>query len=87
MISSTNNKAIDNIGLELLLEIPYFCDFAKTMEQDSTGPYSGSLCARLGNGKNIEHFYKYFFIPFYKVRSSGFPGKDVNENDLKAESL
>ena len=34
------------------------------MEQDSTGPYSGSLCARLGNGKNIEHFYKYFFIPF-----------------------
>lgn len=64
VISSTNNKAIDNIGLELLLEIPYFCDFAKTMEQDSTGPYSGSLCARLGNGKNIEHFYKYFFIPF-----------------------
>jgi len=63
IISSTNNKAIDNIGLELLKEVPFFSEFAETIkgtEQD----YVGILCARLGNGDNIKNFYTYFFEEF-----------------------
>lgn len=62
VISSTNNKAIDNIGLELLREVSFFHEFASGIEADAE--FAGILCARLGNSRNIEEFYTAFFEPF-----------------------
>lgn len=64
IISSTNNKAIDNIGLELLMEIPFFANFIESLPQEQRESCRGSLCARLGNSKNIAAFYQEFFEPF-----------------------
>ncbi len=64
IISSTNNKAIDNIGLELLMEIPFFANFIESLPQNQGEHCKGSLCARLGNSKNIATFYQEFFEPF-----------------------
>ena len=63
VISSTNNKAIDNIGLELLKEIEYFNDFASTIEHEEHN-YMGMFCARLGKSKNVEDFYENFYANF-----------------------
>ena len=58
VVTSTNNKAVDNIGEELLKEIPYLPSF---LPEGST--YAGMLCARLGNKKNVEQFQKDVFNP------------------------
>lgn len=63
IISSTNNKAIDNIGLDLLKEVPFFPDFAATIA-DEEQKYAGILCARLGNSDNTQNFYTSFFKNF-----------------------
>lgn len=64
IISSTNNKAIDNIGLELLMEIPFFANFIESLPQNQGKHCKGSLCARLGNSENIAAFFQEFFEPF-----------------------
>jgi superfamily I DNA and/or RNA helicase len=53
VVTSTNNLAVDNIGLELLKEIPYFTNLVK----DSKNDYIGIVCARLGKYANVEYFY------------------------------
>ncbi|MCH3963312.1 MAG: AAA domain-containing protein [Clostridium sp.] len=53
VVTSTNNLAVDNIGLELLKEIPYFTDLAEDIKDD----YKGIICARLGKYANLECFY------------------------------
>ena len=62
IISSTNNKAIDNIGIELLKEIPFFDDFMRSSENPEG--YSGSLCARLGDSKKRDAFFQSMYQPF-----------------------
>lgn len=63
VISSTNNKAIDNIGFELLHEIEFFSGFASTIPHNER-PYMGMLCARLGKSDNVEEFYENFYAGF-----------------------
>ena len=63
VVSSTNNKAIDNIGFELQKEIEFFSGFANTIPHNET-PYRGIICARLGKGRNVEEFYENFYAGF-----------------------
>ncbi|OPX42466.1 viral (superfamily 1) RNA helicase [Ruminiclostridium hungatei] len=58
ILTSTNNDAVDNIGLELLREIEYFSEIA----QNSLSPkyqnenLKGIFCARLGKKENMDIF-------------------------------
>ena len=79
VISSTNNKAIDNIGLELLREVAFFQSVpvkSKLMEQKC----AGILCARLGNSGNIEDFYNSFFRPFCDFLEN----KEITQKEAEA---
>lgn len=58
MIASGNNKAVDNIGMELLQEVPYFSDVVKNV-----GGIKGLLCARLGKYDNLNDFHEYMLNP------------------------
>lgn len=51
LITSSNNNAIDNIGIELLKEIPFFHSVVK-----NNTDYKGIFCARLGRKSNMEEF-------------------------------
>lgn len=55
IITSTNNKAVDNIGKELLEEIPYLNKYIKHNLQNEAG-FQGLLCARLGKKENVDFF-------------------------------
>jgi len=68
VISSTNNKAIDNIGLELLKEIEYFTGFANAIPHEEH-QYMGVLCARLGRNDNVKDFYEGFYAGFCQYLS------------------
>lgn len=59
VVTSTNNKAVDNIGEELLEEVNYFSDILGININ-----YNGILCARLGNFDNVEKFKKEILRPF-----------------------
>lgn len=63
IITSTNNKAVDNIGLELLQEIPYFKSFIENCSDENK---EGILCAKLGCAENINDFYNLTYNPFCK---------------------
>lgn len=52
VVTSTNNMAVDNIGIELLKEIPYFSRFLGDEEN------KGMLCAKLGRKDNVTAFYE-----------------------------
>ncbi|PFO12692.1 hypothetical protein COJ70_24290 [Priestia megaterium] len=55
IITSTNNKAVDNIGQELLKEIPYFNKYLPdNLKKDMN--FQGLLCARLGKKENLDFF-------------------------------
>lgn len=68
IISSTNKKPIDNIGIEMLKELPFFSEYAGTIHgiecEEKKAEYSGIFCARLGQAKRIEDFYLLVFQPF-----------------------
>ena len=55
VITSVNNKAVDNIGKDLLEEIDYFNELVHDIKDDDIN-YSGMLCARLGNKVNMDFF-------------------------------
>ncbi|PDO10700.1 MAG: hypothetical protein BLM47_05690 [Candidatus Reconcilbacillus cellulovorans] len=55
IISSTNNRAVDNIGQELLREISYFPGVS------SNPDFKGIFCARLGRKENIDQFSRECF--------------------------
>ncbi|MBF8983136.1 hypothetical protein IZY60_06280 [Lutibacter sp. B2] len=65
VITSANNKAVDNIGEELLNEISYFDEF---MNHDNNQEinYKGMLCARLGKKDNINIFKWNILNPLLK---------------------
>lgn len=63
VITSTNNLAVDNIGKELLEEIPYFSEFIDAGKNQGL-EYKGMICARLGKKDNINHFKLNIFKPF-----------------------
>ncbi|WP_179281562.1 AAA domain-containing protein [Paenibacillus sp. VTT E-133280] len=64
VLTSTNNKAVDNIGLELLKEVAYFSRFVTNEEENEQ--INGFFCARLGNATNKESFMKKFVPMFLK---------------------
>ena len=79
VISSTNNKAIDNIGLELLREVAFFSECADEIETDGA-KCAGILCARLGNSGNIEDFYNSYFRPFCDFLEN----KEITQKEAEA---
>lgn len=58
VLTSTNNDAIDNIGLELLREVEYFKDIAQEhlAQQYKNEKLKGIFCARLGRRSNMDTF-------------------------------
>lgn len=75
VVTSTNNMAVDNIGVELLKEIPYLSSFmgsAKTA-------YRGMLCAKLGKRENVTSFYTDQFQSLIESLS-GIKDDTLNEN-------
>ncbi|MNW47163.1 ATP-dependent RecD-like DNA helicase [compost metagenome] len=64
VLTSTNNKAVDNIGLELLKEVEYFSQFVT--KENENEQFNGFFCARLGNTTNKESFMKQFVPMFLK---------------------
>nr|WP_229522495.1 AAA domain-containing protein [Paenibacillus monticola] len=64
VLTSTNNKAVDNIGIELLKEVAYFSQFVTNEEENEQ--INGFFCARLGNATNKESFIKQFVPMFLK---------------------
>jgi len=61
IITSTNNKAVDNVGEELLREISYF-NFITEQNNDES-EYKGIFCARLGKRGNRDIFKNKFLYP------------------------
>ncbi|MGL5437054.1 MAG: AAA domain-containing protein [Lachnospiraceae bacterium] len=63
IVASTNQKAVNNIEVELNKEPEYFNQFVSRLDlPESIG--QGMLCAKLGNSKNIIGFYEGIFLPF-----------------------
>lgn len=58
VLTSTNNDAVDNIGLELLKEVEYFNEIAKNelSKQYKIDDLKGIFCAKLGNRDNMVNF-------------------------------
>ncbi len=58
VLTSTNNDAVDNIGLELLREVEYFSDIAENnlSRQYENETLKGVFCARLGKKDNMDSF-------------------------------
>lgn len=77
VLTSTNNKAVDNIGIELLEEIPFFSEIFNGVGKET----KGVLCARLGKKNNVENFYNDHFVKFIELL------KNVNEDELSDKSL
>lgn len=78
VIASSNNKAVDNIGLDLLKEIKYFEEILDTTRFD----YKGVFCARLGNQENLDTFRNLILDPFIKNLEKE---NIYNESDAKKE--
>ena len=72
LIASGNNEAVNNIGSELLEEIPFFSDIVSCL-----GNIKGTLCARLGKLDNMQYFRKQLLEPFLK----GLEENDYNEKN------
>ncbi len=72
LIASGNNEAVDNIGMELLEEIPYFSDVVSSSEN-----INGVFCARLGKFDNMQCFREQLLTPFIKA---------LEENDYNEEN-
>lgn len=66
VISSTNNKAVDSIGLELLQDIPFFSELYSNTEIRKAVKIKGSLCACLGRAEYVQSFYQNLFLPLYR---------------------
>ncbi|QOS80575.1 hypothetical protein JNUCC31_06635 [Paenibacillus sp. JNUCC31] len=71
VLTSTNNKAVDNIGLELLKEVSYFEEFVK--KKKGGEETKGFFCARLGNVINKTAFTKEFVPDFIKGLEEAMP--------------
>ncbi|BBF43156.1 DNA helicase [Lachnospiraceae bacterium KM106-2] len=79
VIASGNNKAVNNIGVELLKEIPYFKDLLKESEYG----YQGILCARLGKKENMNEFHVAILNPLIKYLKN----YDVDEEEKAKECI
>lgn len=81
IVTSTNNDAVDNIGKELLEEINFFNNVVSNVKE-----YQGTLCARLGNSKNIENFKSNILSPFINKLSKTKMGREnINYKDKFSE--
>ena len=78
IVASTNNAAVDNIGLELMKEIDYFSEIARKYSES----YNGILCARLGKSDNIKEFATKVLVPFIQFLEKS-SNDDVQESAEK----
>lgn len=76
MITSTNNKAVDNIGVELLKEVDYFSEAISGNEKG----YKGILCAKLGKWENMQEFRNIILTPFIEFLEGASYDEEVAEN-------
>lgn len=79
IIASTNNKAVDNIGKELLEEIEYFYE---VVQKNKKG-YKGTLCARLGNRDNMVEFRNEILYPFIDFLSNDLYDEKKAKNSIE----
>jgi hypothetical protein len=77
IITSTNNKAVDNIGMELLQEIDYLS------ESLSNSEIKGLFCARLGNKTNVNQFKAELLQPLL----NGLSKDGTSQDNVKEEFL
>ena len=72
VLTSTNNDAVDNIGLELLREVEYFGDIARDdlSRQYGNETLKGIFCARLGKKDNMDSFNLGALRPLIKLLKS-----------------
>lgn len=58
IVTSTNNKAVENIGIELLSEIQYFKGVGNSnyIPSDHNKELEGLFCAKLGKNENMTSF-------------------------------
>lgn len=77
IITSTNNKAVDNIGLELLQEIDYLSENLNSSE------IKGMFCARLGNQTNINKFKSDLLHPLL----NGLSSHNTSQDNVKEQFL
>ncbi len=85
MLTSSNNKAVDNIGEELLAEVPYFHDFVKDTNDLTDGNITGFMCARLGKKDNINEFRSNVLEPFLKGLQSETTTYEQTEEQVLAD--
>lgn len=78
LVTSTNNKAVDNIGEELLAEVDYFSQFI-TDTDDSDKTIAGLVCARLGKKDNVDKFRE-------NVMDSLIKGLETNHSQMYEET-
>ncbi|OJG70613.1 hypothetical protein RV11_GL001013 [Enterococcus phoeniculicola] len=79
ILTSTNNKAINNIGLELIKEVPFFSEFTASLNDEDI---NGILCARLGNYKNVQNFHQTFFAPFLRYLTDAKLADDIEKETI-----
>ncbi|MBP1047290.1 hypothetical protein I6N96_13485 [Enterococcus sp. BWM-S5] len=79
ILTSTNNKAINNIGLELIKEVPFFSEFAASLNDETI---NGTLCARLGKYENVKNFHQNFFVPFLKYLADAELAEGTEEKTI-----
>jgi len=82
IIASTNNKAVDNIGIELLEELCFFKDFYSDSGVNGRD-INGSFAARLGRSENVQEFKKNIFDVFLEKLDK----RKYEENDLLVEKF
>lgn len=75
VIASGNNKAVDNIGKELLQEISYFSDVVSSEDN-----IKGLLCAQLGKYDNLNNFRERMLNPLidYLININNCNEMDIN---------
>lgn len=80
VITSFNNKAVDNIGIELLKELDFFSELTDKEEGNK-----GVVCARLGKIDNMRNFRHQFLQPLIQRLGNISNESDIN-NQLEEES-
>lgn len=83
VIASSNNNAVNNIGVELLNEISYF---SKAIQGNKLN-YRGVLCAKLGRKANMKEFHEDILNPMIDYLNTIDDYDDKEANKLKKDFL